>query len=158
MVQYRREFCPRATYFFTVTLKNRKSSVLTQNINRLRQLLDQFEPMRPFKTHAIVVLPDHLHVIWELPKNDSDYSLRWRLIKTHFSKEITKSGILLSKNNRNEYALWQRRFWEHRIRDEADLMAHINYIHYNPVKHKLVKQPCEWKYSSIHRYIQQGTR
>nr|WP_082060301.1 transposase [Legionella hackeliae] len=151
-----REFYPGGTFFFTVTLKDRNSSILIENINCLTTAFRSVRNQIPFKTIALVVLPDHLHTLWELPKNDSNYSLRWRLIKTYFSKSLINSGVLLSKNKRGEYSLWQRRFWEHRIRNEVDLTTHINYIHYNPVKHKLVNLASDWQYSSIHRYIRQG--
>ncbi|WP_262337359.1 REP-associated tyrosine transposase [Legionella genomosp. 1] len=153
VVQYRRDFSPGAIYFFTLTLKNRNSCALTLHSNLLTRSFRWVRHQYPFKTHAMVVLPDHLHVVWELPATDFNYSLRWRLIKTYFSKAMIKSGVILSKNDRNEYSLWQRRFWEHRIRNEDDLKTHIDYIHYNPVKHQLVKRPCDWQYSSIHQYI-----
>lgn len=156
VVQYRRDFTPGASYFFTVTLQDRHSSFLTQHIRLLGNAFRHARQHAPFITHAIVVLPEHLHVIWQLPIEDSNFSLRWRLIKTHFTHSLIKSGKCISKNKRGEYHLWQRRFWEHRIRNERDLTAHVDYIHYNPVKHGLVKQASDWQYSSIHRYISQG--
>ena len=156
MVQYRRDFTPGATYFFTVSLKNRQLSYFTHYINELKNAFLNVYNQAPFITHAIVVLPEHIHAIWELPNGDYDYSRRWRLIKTHFTRSLLAAGVNLSKNTRNEYDLWQRRFWEHRIRDEYDLTAHIDYIHFNPVKHGYVKIPIEWLYSSVHRYIKEG--
>ena len=153
MVQYRRDFTPGATYFFTLTLKNRHLSHLTDHIDALGDAFRSIRHLAPFTTHAIVILPNHLHAILELPRGDDNYSSRWRLIKTHFTRSLLARNVLLRKNGRNEYDLWQRRFWEHRIRDEYDLTTHIHYIHFNPVKHGLVERPRDWPHSSVHRYI-----
>ena len=110
----------------------------------------------PFKTLAYVILPDHCHLIWELPPEDGNYSLRWREIKKRFSQALVKQGIELSKNKFNEYNVWQRRYWEHTIRDAKDFENHVNYIHYNPVKHQLVKKVKKWEYSSFHDYVRKG--
>ena len=112
--------------------------------------------MHPFKTIAMVVLPDHLHAMWELPDDDANFSLRWRCIKVSFAANIKKTGIEIHKNRYNENILWQRRFWEHVVRDEKDHERHVNYIHYNPVKHKLVKKVSDWPYSTFHRYVREG--
>lgn len=103
-----------------------------------------------------MVLPDHLHMIIELPEQEADYSTRLRQIKTYFLQEIISSEEILIKNHRGEYNLWQRRFWEHRIRNELDFCAHVNYIHFNPVKHGLVKEVIDWPYSSFHRYVRES--
>ncbi|MDP1604902.1 MAG: transposase [Legionella sp.] len=155
MVNYRRDFTAGATYFFTLTLQNRDSNYLTQYIDLLGEAFRHVRKKAHFTTHAIAVLPEHLHVVWELPRDDCSYSLRWRLIKTRFTQEINKKNFM-SKNNRGEFDLWQKRFWEHRIRDENDLQKHIDYIHYNPVKHGHVVAPVDWPHSSIHRYIKEG--
>ncbi len=108
---------------------------------------------------AFVLMPDHLHSIWKLPNNDGDYSLRWSLIKRKVSQKTRKylpDNTNHSRIKRKELGLWQRRFWEHKIRDEQDLEMHINYIHYNPIKHGYVKKVNEWPYSSFHRYVQKG--
>jgi putative transposase len=110
----------------------------------------------PFSILAIVILPEHLHTVWKLPHNDSNYAGRWRLIKSYFSQALIKQNITLLKNSRGEYNLWQKRYWEHTIKDEKDLETHIDYIHYNPVKHNLVKQPGDWPYSSFHLYIKKN--
>jgi putative transposase len=110
----------------------------------------------PFSILAIVILPEHLHTIWKLPLNDSNYAGRWRLIKSCFSQSLIKHNVTLLKNSRGEYNLWQKRYWEHTIKDERDLEAHIDYIHYNPVKHKLVTQPSDWPYSSFHLYVRKN--
>ena len=104
-------------------------------------------------THAIVVLPEHLHVIWQLAEDDCNYSRWWRFIKTRFTQELLRHGVPLVKNKREEYNLWQKRFWEHRIRDDIDMQKHVDYIHYNPVKHGYTSKPEDWPYSSIHQYI-----
>ena len=115
--------------------------------------------MHPFCIDAIVVLPDHLHCLWTLPPDDANFSTRWRLINTHFSRhchDAYKRKQSLSRLRKSEQAVWQRRFWEHQIRDELDCARHADYIHYNPVSHELVDAPCDWTYSSFHRYVEQG--
>jgi putative transposase len=156
MVNYRRDYTPGALYFFTLTLKDRKASYLTTYINDLGKAFRHARKKSNFATQAIVVLPDHIHFLWKMPVNDSTYSKPIRFIKTHFTQALLHSNIPLIKNSRGEYNLWQNRFWEHRIRDESDLQNHVDYIHYNPVKHGYVTKPTDWCYSSIHRYIQQG--
>lgn len=156
MVNYRRDYSKGAIYFFTVTLQNRQSTYLTSYIDLLGHVFRQVRAKAYFTTHAIVVLPEHLHTIWELPPDDCDYSLRWRLIKTGFAQGLINKKISLIKNHRKEYNLWQNRFWEHRIRDENDLQKHIDYIHNNPVKHGYSQTPIDWPHSSIHRYIKRG--
>ncbi len=116
----------------------------------------QIRKDHPFKTRALVIMPDHLHCIWELPENDDNFCIRWQKIKSNFTNKVKNKNINLSKNKQGEYNLWQRRFWEHFIRDEKDLVNHIHYIHYNPVKHGLVKRVADWPYSSFHRYVQEG--
>jgi putative transposase len=111
---------------------------------------------RPFSIKAVVVLPDHLHIVVTLPTDDADYPGRWKRYKSLFSRLVAKRGSGGSKNQRGEYALWQRRYWEHTIRDDVDFERHVNYIHYNPVKHGLVTRVADWPYSSFHRYVAQG--
>jgi putative transposase len=103
-----------------------------------------------------VVLPDHLHAIMTLPDSDADFSGRWRRIKSLFTHRLVASGVAISRNDRGEFALWQRRFWEHTIRDEADFERCADYIHYNPVKHGHVASPADWPHSSLHRYVRGG--
>ncbi|MEP0812479.1 transposase [Trichocoleus sp. ST-U2] len=113
----------------------------------------------PFKIDACVILPDHLHCIWTLPNGDNDFSTRWRLIKSNFSRNCEQQyhqKVSLSRQSKKEQSIWQRRFWEHQIRDQEDLANHIDYIYYNPVKHGLVKAPKDWEYSSFHRYVAAG--
>lgn len=156
MVNYRRDYSQGAIYFFTLTLKNRKSTYLTTHIDLLGQSFRDVRSKFNFMTHAIIVLPDHLHVVWELPKDECNYSQCWRLIKTRFTQGLIKKGVAVNKNNRGEGSIWQNRFWEHRIRNDLDLERHIDYIHYNSVKRGYTSTPESWPYSSIHRYIQQG--
>lgn len=111
----------------------------------------------PFKIEAIVILPDHLHLIMSLPQEKGDYSLRWNFIKGSFSKQIIHNkGISNYQKNRRERGIWQNRFWEHLIRDEMDFENHVNYIHFNPVKHGYIKRARDWQYSSIHKFIKNG--
>jgi putative transposase len=120
----------------------------------LRQAYAEASKRLHFKTIAICVLPDHLHAIWALPDGDSDYSQRWALIKSHFSRALpAMASVSASQSRKREKGIWQRRFWEHRIREDDDLARHVDYIHYNPVKHGLVTQVGDWPYSSFHRYV-----
>lgn len=156
-MHYRRVIIPGATYFFTVNLLNRKSNLLTANIDQLRFAFRKAMHYYPFSIDAIVILPDHLHIIMTLPKNDGDFSLRWNFIKGIFSKQIPFNEVVTPvRKNKRERGIWQKRFWEHLIRDETDFEHHVNYIHYNPVKHRHVANPIDWQYSSIHHFIQKG--
>jgi putative transposase len=156
MVAYRRNYVLGGTYFFTVTLRDRRSRVLVDHVDLLREAFRDVRRERPFILDAIAVLPEHLHTVMTLPKGDADYSGRWRAIKSAFSRSLAKAGVRLWQDHRGEYRLWQRRFWEHTIRDEGDLQTHVDYIHYNPVKHGLVERAAAWPYSSIHRFIRRG--
>jgi len=156
MVLYRRNRVEGGTYFFTVTLQNRKSSVLVDWIDELRECVRSVLREIPFHIDAWVVLPEHLHTVWTLPPGDDDYSNRWKLIKGRFTRRLVKAGLPISKNERGEYDLWQGRFWEHTIYDEADYARHIDYIHYNPVKHGWVKRVSDWPYSTLHQYVEKG--
>jgi putative transposase len=112
---------------------------------------------RPFLVEAVVVLPDHLHCVWTLPPGDADFSTRWNLLKGHFSRSVAKyERISRSREKRRERGLWQRRFWEHCVRDQEDFNRHLDYIHWNPVKHGWAKQVADWPYSSFHRYVARG--
>jgi len=156
MVYYRRLKIAGATYFFTVTLRDRKSNILIKHIELLKLSMKRVQQQSPYTTNAIVILPDHLHVIWTLPKGDEDFSMRWMKIKCFFTRYLIKNGFRLNKDSRGEYTLWQRRFWEHMIRNDKDYENHVNYIHYNPVKHGLAKQPRDWPYSSFHKFVRLG--
>ena len=123
--------------------------------NSLRYVMQR----HPFKIDAFVLLPDHIHCIWTLPQDDSDFSTRWRLVKEYFSRRCDdhiRDVVSDSRRNKKEQAIWHRRFWEHAIRDDEDYNRHVDYIHYNPVKHALVKAPKDWLYSSFHQYVRSG--
>lgn len=156
MVRYRRNFVPGGMFFFTVTLNDRRSSALVDHVALLRAAFRETRGERPFAIDAIVILPDHLHAIMTLPPGDSDFSSRWRRIKGRFTRSVVAAGMPISRNDRGEYALWQRRFWEHTIRDDSDFERCADYIHFNPVKHRLVTSPGAWPFSSLHRYVRAG--
>lgn len=165
MPNYRRLKTPGATYFFTVATYERQK-ILCEPLSRkaLKGAVEEVRRILPFRIEAWVVLPDHLHCIWTLPKGDSDYSKRWGLIKSNFTKKIknVREDIFKSKlaspsrKKHRESVIWQRRFWEHQIRNQEDFNRHCNYIHYNPVKHGFVDDPAKWQQSTIHRFIQKG--
>ncbi|MBA1276183.1 MULTISPECIES: REP-associated tyrosine transposase [Pseudomonadaceae] len=156
MPNYRRSQVPGGTWFFTLTLADRQSRLLVEEVERLRHAYRQTQRTRPFQTVAVCVLPDHLHAIWTLPEGDADYAGRWSLLKSTFSRQFPAATQSPSKARKREKSIWQRRFWEHQIRDESDLQRHVEYIHYNPVKHGLVEQVADWTYSSFHRYVEKG--
>jgi putative transposase len=157
MTRYRRAFIEGGTFFFTVTLADRTSDLLVRHIDRLRESYRLVQARRPFETIAICILPDHLHAIWSLPAGNSDFARRWNLIKSDFSRGFPAAASRSpSKTARREKGIWQRRYWEHVIRDDADLARHIDYIHFNPVKHGLVPRVRDWPHSSFHRYVERG--
>jgi REP-associated tyrosine transposase len=141
---------------WTVTLADRRSNVLVDHVDLSRNALRVARQERPFVIDAIVILPDHLHAILTLPPGDSDFSGRWRRIKGHFSSALINASIELKRKPNGDLALWQRRFWEHTIRDEEDFARHVDYIHFNPVKHALVQRVRDWPYSWFHRYVKEG--
>jgi putative transposase len=157
MPQYIRAFVPGGTFFFTVTLLERRRKLLTENIDNLREVFKAARRRRPFTIEAIVILPDHLHCIWTLPSEDADFSTRWHDIKARFAAQISRGERLSARRlKKGERGIWQRRFWEHVIRDEVDYERHVDYIHYNPVKHGHVTRVADWPHSSFHRYVQSG--
>jgi len=157
MPNYRRAWVPGGTYFFTVNLLERRRRLLTDRIDALGAAFRVAHAARPFSMPAWVVLPDHLHCIWVLPPGDADIATRWRHVKATFSRAVPpgepRSARRVAKDERG---IWQRRYWEHLIRDEADLQAHVDYIHFNPVKHGHVVRVVEWPHSSFHRYVARG--
>jgi putative transposase len=157
MPRYVRAYIPGGTFFFTVALLERNRCLLVEHIGLLRQAFLQVKRLRPFHINAMVVLPDHLHCVWTLPPDDADFSTRWRRIKGLFAQGI-QPGERLSERRRvkSERGIWQRRFWEHTIRDENDFRRHIDYIHFNPVKHRHVTCVADWPHSSFHRYVRAG--
>ena len=155
MPDYRRAWHPGGTYFFTVNLLERRGNdLLTRHIDTLREVVQSVRLRHPFIIHGWAVLPEHLYCVIELPENDQDFSTRWRLIKSDFSKALPKDER--RSKIRVKRGIWQRRFWEHLIRDEADFRAHMDYVHFNPVKHGLVKCVKDWPHSTFHRLVVQG--
>lgn len=158
MTQYRRPSLPGATWFFTVNLAERHGNhLLVDEVDALRTAFRTVQGAHAFRVDAVVILPDHLHCIWTLPPGDTDFSTRWGLIKGNFSRSIEKGErISHSRAKRGERGLWQRRFWEHLIRDEDDFRRHSDYIHWNPVKHGWAKNVVDWPHSSFHAYVKRG--
>jgi putative transposase len=158
MTDYRRPKSPGATWFFTVNLAERHGNrLLVERIDLLRQVFREVKAHHPFAIDAVVVLPEHLHCLWTLPVDDADFATRWALIKAGFSRQIPAGeGRSPSRVVRGERGIWQRRYWEHRIRDERDFERHVDYIHWNPVKHGWVKRVVDWPHSSFHRFVRQG--
>ncbi len=159
-MHYRRAKPPGASYFFTLVTDNRQHLFKqADTVQLLRQSLHIVKQRHPFTIEAMVVLPDHLHCIWTLPAGDANFSTRWRLIKSHFTRHCpakyqrTQSR---SRRQKQEQAVWQRRFWEHQLRDELDFIRHVDYIHTNPVSHGFVRAPIEWPYSSFGHFVEQG--
>ncbi|OOE56927.1 transposase [Salinivibrio sp. ML323] len=152
-MRYRRNYAHGGTYFFTVNLHDREMRLLTEHIRLLRSAVATVKASRPFQIDAWVVLPDHLHAIWTLPDNDSDYSTRWREIKKLFTKSVSRIDKRLVTG---KGMVWQDRFWEHTIRDERDFKHHFDYVHFNPVKHGWVERVVDWPYSSFHREVKRG--
>lgn len=160
MPDYRRAKVKGATYFFTLATLDRRP-IMTEEALRsaLRQAIREVKASKPFDVIAWVLLPEHMHAIWQLPEHDADYSARWSAIKRLVTKQcrtLASPQTSLSRQQRREGTLWQRRFWEHLIRDEADLQRHVDYIHYNPVKHGYVACAQDWPYSTFHRYVREG--
>jgi putative transposase len=157
MPRYVRAKIKGCLFFFTVVLAERPSNLLVYEIDRLRQAYRTIQQRRPFETIAICVLPDHVHAIWALPDEDADFSTRWSLIKSGFSRGLDPRSRSASKVGKREKGIWQRRYWEHSIRDDADLERHVDYIHFNPVKHGHVTRVADWPHSSFHRYVEHGS-
>jgi putative transposase len=156
MPRYVRAKFKGSVFFFTVVLAERPSNLLVDQIDRLRQAYRLVQQRRPFETIAICVLPDHIHAIWALPEGDVDFSIRWNLIKGGFSRGIEPKPRSPSKVIKREKGIWQRRYWEHAIRNDADLERHVDYIHFNPVKHGHVTRVVDWPHSSFHRHVERG--
>jgi putative transposase len=162
MAEYRRWRVEGGTYFFTLVTHSRAPIFADETArtilgNKLRECQTKW----PFEINAIVLLPEHLHAIWTLPSGDAEYSRRWAWIKKEFTKEWLDSGgseqaISLARAERRDHGVWQPRFWEHTIADEQDFDRHFDYLHYNPVKHGLVRSTSEWRASSFHRWVQAG--
>ena len=156
MVRYRRNFVPGGTYFFTVTLADRTSLAMVDHVGALRAAFRIARHERPFAIDAVVILPDHLHAVWTLPYGDADFPGRWKRIKSHFTHRLIAADVPVNRHRSGDFALWQRRFWEHTIRNESDFARHVDYVHFNPVKHGLVSRTRDWPYSSFHAYVRHG--
>jgi putative transposase len=158
VLNYRRAWYPGGTYFFTVNLLQRQGNdLLVREIDLLRRVVRHVMAAHPFIIHGWVVLPDHLHCVIALPPGETDFSVRWRLIKMGFSKSLPVwEKRSLVRCRRGERGIWQRRYWEHLIRDEADYRAHMDYVHINPVKHGLVGRVMDWPFSTFHRLVAAG--
>jgi len=153
-MQYRRANITGGTYFFTVNLADRKKTLLVDEFELLRDVINKLKKQHPFILDAMVVLPEHLHAILTLPTNDKGFSTRWMLIKSGFSRQLPKhEKINKSRERKGERGIWQRRYWEHVIKNEDDFVRHVDYIHYNPVKHGYVKKAADWPYSTIHEFV-----
>jgi len=161
MSNYRRIKSEGGTFFFTVVTYKRQSIFnSTECVETLRASITETRRIATFTIHAWVLLPDHMHCIWTLPEGDFDYSRRWGMIKAGFTKKIQHKlpdfRISSSRRKHRESSIWQRRFWEHQIRDDRDFLMHTDYIHYNPVKHGYVERVQDWPYSTFHRYVDRG--
>jgi putative transposase len=157
MTAYRRCRLPGGTFFFTLNLADRRKALLMENIDSLRGAFREVLSGHPLKIQAIVVLPEHIHCLWELPAGDCDYSTRWRQIKSAFSRTLPPGErISASRARKGERGVWQRRFWEHTIRDDEGFATRFDYIHYNPAKHGDVKEVEDWPFSSFHRHVRLG--
>ena len=161
MPKYHRLKTSGACYFFTVVSYQRKPILCCDAIrNALHHGVKDTQQQMPFTIDAWVLMPDHMHCILTLPPMDDDYSKRWGLIKSQVSESCpqftNQDHLTNSQKKRHESTLWQRRFWEHQIRDQTDFNHHMDYIHYNPVKHGLCQQPNQWMWSTLHRYIKNG--
>lgn len=162
MSRYRRAHSPGGTYFFTVVSYRRQPILCDIPIrNALRDAIQRTRQRYPFTIDAWVLMPDHLHCIWTLPEGDADFSKRWAKIKRDVSLDCGDryrrvEWITESKKKHRESTIWQRRFWEHQVADQDDFRCHMDYLHYNPVKHELCEQPSQWPYSSLHRYLGEG--
>jgi putative transposase len=157
MTDYRRNRVPGGVYFFTVNLADRRSDLLIREIEALRDAVRTVRARAPFHIDAWVVLPDHMHCMWTLPETDANFSARWQAIKTASSKRVAPGEPRsASRAGKGERGIWQRRFWEHTIYDDRDYGAHMDYVHFNPMKHGLVGHAGDWPYSSFHRCVAAG--
>jgi putative transposase len=162
MSEYHRWLVPGATYFFTVVTYERRRVLQSEEAaHLLGEVMREVRHGLPFHTVAMVVLPDHLHCVWSLPPDDLDFSMRWKRIKREFTVRWRASAesvreVSRSRQSKGERGVWQRRFWEHLVRDEGDLERCCDYIHYNPVKHGYAASPAGWRWSTFPRFVQAG--
>jgi putative transposase len=158
MTDYRRFYIPGSTWFFTVNLAERRNNhLLIEQIDSLRAAFRYVKNRKPFRMEAVVIMPDHLHCIWTLPEGDADFSVRWGLIKSHFSRSMPDGErISQSRIKRRERGIWQRRFWAHLLTSQEDFNAHCDYIHWNTVKHGHVDRVADWSHSSFQQFVRLG--
>lgn len=156
MSSYVRACVPGGTSFFTVNLADRSSDLLVREVGHLRAAFREVRREHPFEVVAVCVLPEHLHAIWTLPPGVVDFGLRWQQIKRRFSSSLEAGRLSGVQSRRREKGIWQRRYWEHQIRDDEDLANHVAYIHFNPVKHGHARQVRDWPYSSFHQWVRRG--
>ena len=161
MPNYRCNRVEGGSYFFTVNLQDRRSDLLVAEIATLRGAVRAAKARHPFHTDAWVVLPDHMHCVWTVPKGDHDFPVRWQMIKALFSRAIPRSvpqpdDRPRSQVRKREAGIWQRRYWEHTIRDDQDYAAHMDYVHFNPVRHGLAPRPADWTFSSFAKCVALG--
>jgi putative transposase len=162
MSNYRRANIKGASYFFTVVTERRQAILTNDDVrNALRNAILKVRESHPFNIDAWVLLPDHLHCIWTLPEGDADFSTRWRLIKREVTFSIGEKYFQENlqterKKLKQQGTIWQNRFWEHLIKDENDFSTHMDYLHFNPVKHGLVEKVNQWPWSTFHRLVEQG--
>ncbi|MBI3773509.1 MAG: transposase [Gammaproteobacteria bacterium] len=159
-MRYRRAFVSGCSFFFTVVTEQRRPLLVSpEAVNILRMAFRVVRSTHPFEVDAIVILPDHLHCIWTLPPGDADFATRWRLIKTWFTKHCDPASRMMPNRARvtkGQQAIWQHRYWEHALKNDADFSRHVEYIHFNPVKHGYVLSAIEWPHSSFRRYVKDG--
>ena len=157
MPNYRRLLVPGGTYFFTIALEDRQSDLLTRHMDALRMAVRETRRLRPFNVDAWVVLPDHMHCVITLPEDDHDFSNRIKALKTRFVRRLPSTEHRsATRARKHERGIWQRRFWEHAIRDPDDFSRHMDYVHFNPVKHGYVVETCHWPWSTFHRWAEAG--
>ncbi len=162
MSNYRRAKIAGGMYFFTVVTENRAPIFHREPIARmLGRIIREAQRRWPFRVPAVVLLPDHLHAIWSLPRGDFAYSMRWGWIKKEFTQAYLKIGgstqpVSMSQQKNRRAGVWQRKFWERSIRDEEEFAAYLDYIHWNPVKHGHVQSPSQWPFSTFHRWVAKG--
>jgi len=162
MPNWRRAHVPGGTYFFTVVTDARRHLFRSARARRLLgETIRECIVRYPFTVRAIVLLPDHLHAIWALPRGDDDYPRRWAWIKRSFTRKWLMAGGIenpVSDGRRRDgrRGVWLPKYWEHTIEDEDDYESHFDYVHFNPVKHGLVRSPRDWPWSSFHRWVRAG--
>ena len=157
MPDYRRNHVSGGTYFFILALADRRSDLLVREIDALRAAVARTKRLHPFRIDAWVVLGDHLHAVWTLPKGDAAYSARWALIKRWFSAAVPPGeDRSASRAAKGERGIWQRRFWEHAVRDAEDFSRHVDYVHFNPVRHGVAASAGDWPYSSFRQAVARG--